>query len=193
MLDRIQAKAWLKSDRAGIEPALHGAQKALAQWAIVDDYNAVLDMHCCDARLLRYLGKCYSLRACGIADDAAAARALRQQAPEAEIFCARKEDIPWRSETFDAVFYQMKKSEAALDAGFLKEAMRVLRPGGQMLVALTGAPEIVSRAGALLGFCAHDTHIALHTLLKRMEEAGLADVSYRMAQPLTGVAIGWKR
>ena len=192
MLERVQERSRFRilGVHAGIQ--LRGAQKALAQWAVVDDYNMILDMHCQDAQLLRYLSQKYSLRACGIADDAASARRLREEAPEAEIFCARKEDIPWRSESFDAIFYQLQKKER-FDKSFLQEAMRVLKPGGQMLVAIKGMPEAAYRAAGLLGVAEHEEHTAPHMLLRGMEQAGMRDVSYRVSRPLVGIAMGWKR
>ena len=130
MLERVQERSWLHALGLQDRTHLRGAQKALAQWAIVDDYNNILDLSCQDTRLLRFLSQKYSLRACGIADDPEHARALRLELPDAEIFCARKEDIPWRDQAFDAVFYQMKKNAPAFDGTFLREAARVLKPGG---------------------------------------------------------------
>ena len=126
MLERVQERSWLHALGLQDRTHLRGAQKALAQWAIVDDYNNILDLSCQDTRLLRFLSQKYSLRACGIADDPEHARALRLELPDAEIFCARKEDIPWRDQAFDAVFYQMKKNAPVFDGTFLREAARVL-------------------------------------------------------------------
>lgn len=193
MLERVQSRSWLRMLDIDTGVHLHGAQKALAQWAIVDDYDNILDMRCEDAQLLRYLAQKYTLRACGIADDPEHARALRSGFSDAEIFCARKEDIPWRDESFDAVFYQMKKSEPVCDGAFLREAARVLKPGGQMLLAVSGMPEIVRLAGELVGVGEEEEHASRSCLLKMMEDAGLDDVSWRFASPLTGVAMGWKR
>ena len=170
---------------------LHGAQKALAQWAIVDDYDTILDLHCQDTRLLRYFSYRFSLRACGIADDVERARALRGEAPEAEIFCARREDIPWRSGSFDSVFYQVKKTDAGFDPAFLQEALRVLKPGGQLLIAIQGLPELAGRVLRGMGLTA-EAGVTTRGILRAMEEAGFADVSCRMALPLVGVAIGRK-
>ena len=192
MLERVQDRSWLQTLHTG-GIRLHGAQRALAQWAIVDDYNTILDLHGQDTRLLQYFAQKFSLRACGIADHVEQARALRREAPEAEIFCARKEDIPWRSESFDCVFYQVKAHEAERNPAFLQEAARVLKPGGQMLIAVQGLPDGLCRLAAAAGLTETDAQMNTRALLQAMEQAGLADVSYRMVQPLVGVAMGWKR
>ncbi|MBQ7455048.1 MAG: class I SAM-dependent methyltransferase, partial [Clostridia bacterium] len=165
--------------------------KALAQWAIVDDYNTILDLHCQDTRLLRYFTHRFRLRACGIADDVNQARALRGEAPEAEIFCGRKEDIPWRSGSFDSVFYQVKKTDAGFDPAFLPEALRVLKAGGQLLIAIQGLPEIAGRAAHAVGLCS-EAGTNTRGILAAMESAGFDDVSCHIATPTLGVAIGWK-
>lgn len=82
MLERVQERSWLHALGLQDRTHLRGAQKALAQWAIVDDYNNILDLSCQDTRLLRFLSQKYSLRACGIADDPEHARALRLELPE---------------------------------------------------------------------------------------------------------------
>ena len=192
MLERIQDRSrigWL-GEKIGTQ--LHGAQKALAQWAILDDYNAILDMRCSNVNLLRALARKFSLRTCGIADNAQEARALQQAMPDAEIFCARREDIPWRDGCFDTVFYHMHKNEDE-SCDFLKEAMRVLKPNGQMLIAVSGMPEILCSAADVTGVGDMEGHIKPHTLLKEMENAGFADVSYRVSRPFVGIAMGWKR
>lgn len=193
MLEKAQERSWLRTLGIGYGPKLYGAQKALSQWAIVDDYNAILDLHCRDTRLLHVLSQQFSLRACGIAEDVEAARCLQENEPGAEIFCARKEDIPWRDGCFDVVFYQMKKGEAEQDPAFLKEALRVLKPNGQMLVALQGAPEILCKAGELMGIAGMEDRVKPKHLLAAMEAAGFEDLSFRIAQPFVGIAMGWKR
>ncbi len=192
MLERVSERSAAQSFGAKAGMRLHGAQKALAHWAIVDDYNNILDMHCQDARLLRYFSQKFNLRACGITDDPERAKALRQNMPGAEIFCARITDIPWRSEAFDAVFYQIKKTEPLPELSFLQEAARVLKPGGQMMIAMQGLPELLSRAASAIGMMDADDRITPHALLKGMEKAGFSDVSYRLAQPFTGIVMGWK-
>ncbi|MBQ9197935.1 MAG: methyltransferase domain-containing protein [Clostridia bacterium] len=192
MLERTQDRSKLSWLGEKMTTQLHGAQKAMAQWAIVDDYDAILDMRCNDVSLLRHLSRRFSLRACGITENAAEAKEMQESLPEAEIFCARKEDIPWRDDCFDAVFYQINKKENG-DCGFLKEAMRVLKPNGQMLIAVHGLPEVICGAAEMAGVGEMEGHLKPHALLKAMEAAGFADVSYRISRPLVGIAMGWKR
>jgi len=193
MLNRVQSQSGLFFREIGSGIRLHGAQRALAQWAIVDDYNHVLDLHCRDGRLLHSLAQKFSLRVCGIARDTASAKSLCATVPDAEIFCARKEDIPWRDESFDAVFDQVNKNDDSVEPASFREAFRVLKPNGQFLVALKGAPEAVSCACDILGIGEHSGHTSPRGLLRMMEAAGFADVSFRMAQPMVGIAMGWKR
>lgn len=192
MLERVQERSLLHVFEGAVGSKLTGAEKTIAQWAIVDDYHTVLDLRCANTRLLRYLSQRYSLRACGIADEAADAHAMREDLPDAEILCARKEDIPWRDQSFDSVFFQMDKNEPCYDGTFFKEAMRVLKPGGQMLVTVSGMPELLCRAGDLIGVSDPTDRVKPRELLKSMEKAGFGDISYRLARPFVGLAMGWK-
>ena len=189
MLERIQDRSLLSALTLDNEECLHGAARALAQWAIVDDYDNILDLQCRDGKLLNYLSRRYSLRACGIADDPEQAKMLRQKMPDAEVFYARKEDIPWRSNAFNAVFYQMKGEQQ--DDAFLQEVLRVLKPGGQVLISLSSIPQALRSVANVVGFA--DAGKPSHAqLLSWMEKAGLKDVSWRLTSPVNGVAMGFK-
>lgn len=189
MLERVQDRSLLNTLMPANEERLHGAARALAQWAIVDDYDNVLDLQCGDGKLLNYLSRRFSLRACGIAENPEQARQLRQKMPDAEVFCARKEDIPWRSNAFNAVFYQMKNEQQ--DESFLQEVLRVLKPGGQVLIALSSIPQALRSVAGVLGL-ADEGKTSHAQLLSWMERAGLKDVSWRLTGPVTGVAMGFK-
>lgn len=193
MLERVQENSVLRLFGESAGKRLSSAQKALAQWAVVDDYNTVLDLRCRDTRLLRYLSQKFSLRACGVAEEAAEAHALQEAMPDAEIFCARKEDIPWRDSSFDAVFYQIDKNEPDCGSIFLDEALRVLKPCGQLLVAVGGMPEALCRLMDFAGISSAADRFRPRDLLQRMEKTGFDDVSYRIAQPFVGLVMGWKR
>ena len=191
MLERIQDRSLLHMLHPEDTVILHGASKALAQWAIVDDYDQVLDLSCGNGKLLRYLSHKYSLRACGVTETPEQARSLREMLPDAEVFYARKEDIPWRNGAFHAVFCQINNADEQENGAFLKEVVRVLKPGGQVLIALHGLLGVMGSMTNLVGLT--DTDYIRHAqLMQWMEKAGLKDVSWRMAGPFTGVAMGWK-
>ena len=193
MLDRVQGRSGLRifgDTTTGVK--LSGAQKALAQWSVVDDYNTVLDMSCRDTGLLRYLTQKFSLRACGIAREIEDARMLREALPDAEIFCARKEDIPWRDESFDVIFLQIDKNDGDCGAALLKEVKRVLKPCGQLLISVSGMPELLRRTAEFVGMPGAEDRVRPRDLLNAMEEAGFDDISYRLARPFVGLAMGWK-
>jgi len=192
MLERIQDRSLLHMMNINGAALLRGAGKALAQWAIIDDYDRILDLNCGDGRLVNYLSRKYCLRACGIAPCPEQAHNVQKLLPDAEVYSARKEDIPWRSDAFNAVFYQMNNSDENERGDFLQEVVRVLKPGGQVLIALHALPDFVSAMASAVGLT--DGEGLKHKkLLAWMEDAGLKDVSWRLTGPMTGVAIGWKQ
>lgn len=192
MLQRVQEKTILRGLSLESGVSLRGALKALFQWAIVDDYDTILDLDCEDTALLRAMANQYSLRACGICTDAERAKSLRMSMPEAEICCARRQDIPWRDQTFNTVLYYMKNSQQQEEGAFLRETLRVLKPGGQLLIAARWTPSAVKSALCALGLADEDDGLNRERLLSRMEESGLRDVSWRVTSPLYAVAMGWK-
>lgn len=191
MLERIQDRSLLRKFNLESPFALHGASKALAEWAIVDDYDYVLDLSCGDGKLLHYLSQKYYLRACGIAETLEQAHALHDMLPEAEVLSASKEDMPWRSDAFNTVFYQMDANDDAEHGDFLQEVVRVLKPGGQVLISLHALPDFIGNMARSIGF-ANNRSMKHTKLLQRMEAAGLNDVSWRTTGPMTGIAMGWK-
>lgn len=193
MLDKIQDRSWLQmlSSDTGIH--LHGAQRALSQWAIVDDYNAVLDLQCQNSALLSFLSHKFRLRAVGIAPNDQTAVRLKHTASGTEIICAKEENIPYEDDVFDAVFYQTNRLDDICKPAVLQEALRVLKPDGQMLIAVKGMKNFIQRAFLSTVLEKKKRPLLSVKLLQTMENAGFQDVSYRMTQPFVGVAMGWKK
>jgi len=192
VLNRVQGRNLLHSASSEMRVYLHGAQKAMAQWAIIDDYNTIIDLKCEDTCLLRALASKYSLRTCGIASAADRAKQLREEMTEAEIFCARSEDIPWKSGTFDAVFYRLYKKDGMPESKMLREALRVMKDGAQMLISMEGAPEIIWHMADIFGTVNADDHVSPAKLMKELESIGFRDVSWRMSAPGIGIVMAWK-
>ena len=153
--------------------------RACALWATLEEHDKILDMACGSGALLSFLNDRYRLTLCGMCDSPEQARAVRQRLEDADVISARLEDIPWRGEIFHAVLLPvLLRGEEMRQA--LSEAYRVLRPGGQIVLAarllpFRGEGELTSRE-----------------TMRLMQEIGFREVSCRAAG-LAGAVIGWKR
>ena len=193
MLERTQERSGFHIAGSGNILHLNSAQRALAQWAVVDDYQSVLDLNCGDGRLLRYLKQRFALRICGISDNHEHALCLRSRLPDAEVIISHDHTFPWQADSFDTVFFQPDLETEADKYSVLRETMRVLKPNGQLLIA-TGSISVCSMLSlkifpnTLQERCNH-----MRTFLTLMENAGYQEVSCRLAGPFMGIAMGWKR
>ncbi len=158
---------------------LSKAQRAIVRWAQVDDHQALLDLSCHDICLLNHYMQRHSVRACGLhcgADNQAMAKLAMGSA---EIMQGSPHDIPWRDASFDSVFIT-DSLDGLIDAGgVLDEIKRVLRPDGQLLIALPIFPLEVfpsAREGNRL-FEISGRRALLHELRK----IGFPDTSIRLS------------
>ena len=100
----------------------------------------------------------------------------------ADILYARSADIPFRSDSFDEVFVTRHTATNCQDDA-LHEIFRVLRPGGQVIVATRGMRVL---------FTDSEYEMDKRTVMRALQSAGFSDVSWRNAG-LCGVIIGWKK
>ena len=153
--------------------------RACALWATLEEHDKILDMACGNGALLSFLNDRYRLTLCGMCDSPEQARAVRQRLEDADVISARLEDIPGRGEIFHAVLLPvLLRGEEMRQA--LSEAYRVLRPGGQIVLA-----------ARLLPFRSEGELTSRETM-RLMQEIGFREVSCRAAG-LAGAMIGWKR
>ena len=82
---------------------LGAAERAVDDWAMVDEHQAVLEVLGADGGLLRHYMNRYSLRACGLCFDHQQVGEMRRLIPGAEIMPATAGDIPWQGDSFDRV------------------------------------------------------------------------------------------
>ena len=75
----------------------------------------------------------------------------------------------------------------------LTEAFRVIKGGGQMMIAVTGIPEALRRVADFLGITRNNNSMDPRGIMIAMENAGFTDVSFRNVFPFVGLAMGWKR
>jgi SAM-dependent methyltransferase len=158
-------------------PRMMGVMRAIAEWTTIEEHERVLDLACMDGALLAYLTGKYRLRACGVCDNPEHARAVRGLLPDADVLSARPIDIPWRDSAFDVVLSALSASSYDDFDRVLAEVLRVLRPGGQFVLS---AP------------CAFDQSATPRSLMRRLQQTGFENVSWRMFR-LNGVCIAWKK
>lgn len=148
-------------------------QRALIRWAMVDDDQAILEVSCKRAALLRHYLDHFYVRACGLCRDYAALHALRTDAPEAEWMMGTPADIPWQNGTFSVVLASSVSEEPT--QARVRELCRVLQPGGRVVMGVSLLPSLWNDGSA--------TGLAgLHILKKWMasfSKAGFDDVSVR--------------
>lgn len=163
---------WWRSGRTSM---LTRAESALANWALVDDHQAVLELGLTDGTVLDHLMNRYNIRACGACFDADTAQNARQRLLGAEVMYTLPDDIPWRNNSFDRVLVT-QPLPARLDCGgWTAEVLRTLKPGGRLLMALPILKHD-GTAGSL-----RERYVRPKDLLKKLSTCGFDDVSYRYA------------
>lgn len=173
-----KATGWQKTAEMPRAARMDSVMRAVACWATLEEHDSVLDLFCRNSALLGSLSKNLKLHVCGICDNPAEAPYIRRQLSDADIVYAQPFDIPWRNDAFDAVL-SSKCLEYNEITPVLREAMRVLKPGGQIVLPT----KIFSGK--------NDNSTDKKSLMCMMEQEGFESVSWRMSG-LHGVAVGWK-
>lgn len=192
MLTKTQSQSVYRLPTPVQTGRLHGTLRALAEWATLDEYDKVLDADCESGMLLSHLMSEQRVRACGICESIERARAVRDSFLDADVVYGRKDDIPWSDETFDAVL--CGKSYGSLDNadGMLRESLRVLKPGGHLLINAPWLPKSLKKAlGGVLPELA-DRLVERDAMMKNMEACGFENVSWRASGIGGGVAMAFK-
>ena len=163
------------------KPRLDFAQRAVMKWATMEEYDRVLDVDCGEGALLSALDETYRVSLCGLCSNVRLARAAREDFPGADIVYAKPMDIPFRSESFDEVFITRNTGRNCAEVS-LNEILRVLRPGGQVLIAARMLTPL---------FADSEPEMDKRSIMRALQSAGFSDVSWRRCG-LCGVIIGWK-
>ncbi len=180
MQTRMELDQQTNRSVAGAHKRLSRAERAVYDWAVVDDHQAVLEIACEQGQLLRHLDARYQLRACGLCFDRSHADQTREALPEAEIMFSAGGDIPWQDASFHSVLAARGWPNHLSTADILSEIHRVLRPGGQLVMALPQHGNGVRGILGMLGASAGDDQ--RNRLLAALETGGFEDVSYRRSR-----------
>ena len=95
--------------------------------------DKILDLNCANGALLRALNRLPRRILCGLAETPEQARQLREEI-DSDVLSSSPEDLPWKSQTFDAVLCGVLHKSNAMP--IINEAARVLKPGGKMVAAV---------------------------------------------------------
>jgi ubiquinone/menaquinone biosynthesis C-methylase UbiE len=140
-------RRYRENDYSGIEAAL---------MAFVGEHSDqhILEVGCGTGHWLQSLDGA-GIRLAGADASARMLAHARVQAPRAALVQGAAERLPWKSESFDRVFCINALHHFQDKIAFLTEAMRVLRPGGQLMTVGSGSP------------CRHRSVVRLRVLRER--------------------------
>ena len=116
--------------------------------------DKVLDAYVGNGLMLEYLQRNMECEVCGVSDDMQCVRTSRSRLRNADIVYASREDIPWKEDTFDSVYLKIVTSSPTEAA--LEEILRVLKPGGQLLIGFRTIPAPFRQVASLLRADADD-------------------------------------
>ncbi len=172
MQTRLEVQNSMAQYLFGSKISLNRIERSVAEWAMIDDYQAVLDLSCARKNMLSHYMDLYQLRACGLCFDVASARELRKHMDKAEIMSAIGPDIPWQGASFDRVLMTNCAPSYISPGELFTEVFRVLKPKGVFVAALSALPANCGNDGLRHnrdGVIAH---------LRELEDIGFSKVAY---------------
>jgi len=170
--------------------------KRVQQLAVFYPQDMLLDVAGEDGELLRRIARDNpEVGLAGICATPQLARTARSRVPDADIMFAELEDFPWLSESFDVALCLQPVSAMRDLRATLTEVFRVLKPGGQFMLAAPWLPApLRALANRFLVDEAEESEAVFSPkqLFRCLGQAGFTDVSYLRLAGLRGLAVCWK-
>ncbi len=170
--------------------------KRALQLAVLYPQDMLLDIAGGDGELLRRIGEnSPEVGLAGICASPQLARTARYRVPQADIMYAELDDFPWLNQCFDVVFCLLSVPAMRDLNTTLSEVFRVLKPGGQFLLAVPWmAQPLRSLANRFLVDETEESAPILSTkqLLDYIHRAGFVSTSTQHLAGLRSIAICWK-
>jgi len=173
---------------------LTAAEQGMLALAVLDPGSKVLDMNPGECQLLEYLSRHMQCEICGVSGNMAEVRKARARFENADILYTNQEDIPWRENSFDAVFFRAEP-QAKNDIK-LRETLRVLKPGGQLLLGVVGYPAPLWKASRF--FTTDQERFSLSLFMHKtgwhrlLAEIGFHPIAWHSSRFTCKIAVGRK-
>ena len=175
---------------------INAAMRGLCQWAVLDPGDKVLDMNCGNGALLEALGRKCECLLCGITPFVDRSREARALLPDADILFAIPEDIPWHDDAFDLVLSSQPLYEMEDVPQAMAEAFRVLKPGGQFLLATPWYPAPLRQLFNRFSPKSDDINEAYQSkqgVFDCLKAAGFDEISWHTPEFGMAIAVAWKK
>lgn len=193
MITKAQGKRYSPQPSYRRQLQLTAIEKGLLRWSMAERGDKVLDVQVGSGLLLEYLQRNMECVICGLSDDMGSVRESRNRLRNADIAYASREDIPWRENTFDSVLVKANALPMTLRA--LQEILRVLKPGGQLLLGFTAIPKPLLPFTWLLHPDTEEERSSSVTRQKTLDllgENGLTQITWQRADLFHSIGIAWK-
>lgn len=192
MITKVQGKTVSGELSVKARPRLNALEKAMLKWAVVDPEDRVLDASVGRGLMAEYLRRNMQCEVCGVSADMEDVRAARARLQSCDIVYAPVGDIPWREDAFDTVLMQWRGDADSLDR-MLSEALRVLKPGGQLVLGTACWPAAMNALRRWMAVSAEGTPVNRLELQSRLSDLSFEEVSWQRTGLGTGVMTAWKR
>ncbi|SJZ62544.1 Ubiquinone/menaquinone biosynthesis C-methylase UbiE [Pilibacter termitis] len=118
-------------------------KQEIVRLAPIENGDVVLDVGCANGKLLTMLKERHQgMIGVGLDISEEMIRVAREKHPEFTFECANAEKLPFDNGTFDWVICSASFHHFPAPKEFLKEAIRVLKPAGKLLIAEIHFPKV---------------------------------------------------
>lgn len=194
MISDAQSKQLVRWSVSPADPKLTALEKGMLTWAVIDAKDKVLDVTCHSGVMLDFLQRKFDCEICGTAEQMEQVKNARLRLKNADIVYGLVEDVPWRDNAFDIVFFDLSGRDLDKTSRAFGEIGRVLKPGGQLVIGSPRLPALMQKAKYLLVAEDQDAIISptKKEILSALLNAGYVQASWHQINLFNGTATCWK-